>query len=135
MSNIKNLLYFILDFPGGSYGKASVYDVGDPDSIPGLGRSFGEGNGNPLQYYCLENPMDSRTRLSNFTFIFYSIVKNTWLPYLLTFVSIVTNLKAAYCIRSCHCCIWENTERGMRKSKIQSQIISSILKVWQSSVV
>ena len=47
-----------LDFPGGSDGKASVYDVGDPGSIPGLGRSLGEGNGNPLQYYCLENPMD-----------------------------------------------------------------------------
>ena len=44
--------------PGGSDGKASVYNVGDPGSIPGLGRSSGEGNGNPLQYYCLENPMD-----------------------------------------------------------------------------
>ena len=44
--------------PSGSDGKASVYDVGDPGSIPGLGRSLGEGNGNPLQYYCLENPMD-----------------------------------------------------------------------------
>ena len=42
----------------GSDGKASVYDVGHPGSIPGLGRSLGEGNGNPLQYYCLENPMD-----------------------------------------------------------------------------
>ena len=47
-----------LDFPGGSDGKVSIYNVGDPDSIPGLGRSPGEGNGNPLQYYCLENPMD-----------------------------------------------------------------------------
>jgi len=47
-----------LDFPGGSEGKASVYGVGDLGSIPGLGRSLGEGNGNPLQYYCLENPMD-----------------------------------------------------------------------------
>ena len=44
------------DFPGGSDGKASVYNVGDPGSIPGLERSPGEGNGNPLQYYCLENP-------------------------------------------------------------------------------
>ena len=42
----------------GSYGKASVYNVGDLGSIPGLGRSPGEGNGNPLQYYWLENPMD-----------------------------------------------------------------------------
>ena len=46
------------DFPGGSDSKACVYNVGDPASIPGLGRSPGEGNGNPLQYYCLENPMD-----------------------------------------------------------------------------
>ena len=45
-------------FPGGSDGKASVYNAGDPDSIPRSGRSPGEGNGNPLQYYCLENPMD-----------------------------------------------------------------------------
>ena len=45
-------------FPGGSDGKASIYNVGDPGSIPGLGRSPGEGNGNPLQDYCLENPMD-----------------------------------------------------------------------------
>ena len=37
------------DFPGGSDGKASVYNAGDPGSIPGLGRSPGEGNGNPLQ--------------------------------------------------------------------------------------
>ena len=38
--------------------KASAYNAGDPASIPGLGRSPGEGNGNPLQYSCLENPMD-----------------------------------------------------------------------------
>ena len=69
-------------FFGGSDGKASVYNAGDPGSIPGLGRSAGEGNGNPLQYYCLENPMDrgawqatvhvvakSWTRLSNFTYL------------------------------------------------------------------
>ena len=47
-----------LDFPDGSDGKASAYSVGDLGSIPGLGRSSGEGNGNPLQYPCLENPMD-----------------------------------------------------------------------------
>ena len=42
----------------GSDGKASVYNAGDLGSSPGLGRSPGEGKGNPLQYYCLENPMD-----------------------------------------------------------------------------
>ena len=45
-------------FPGGSEVKASACNVGDPGSIPGSGRSPGEGNGNPLQYSCLENPMD-----------------------------------------------------------------------------
>ena len=51
-------------FPCGSDGKVSVYDAGDPVSIPGLGRSVGEGNGNPLQYYCLENPMDMAWQLT-----------------------------------------------------------------------
>ena len=46
------------DLPGGSDGKASAYNVGDPGLIPGSGRSPGEGNGNPLQYSCLENSMD-----------------------------------------------------------------------------
>ena len=72
-------------FPGGSDGKVSAYNVGDQGSIPGLGRSLGEGNGNPLQYSCLENPTDggawqttvrgvakSQTRLSDFTFTLYS---------------------------------------------------------------
>ena len=73
-----------LDFPGSSDGKASAYNTGDPGSIPGSGRSPGEGNGNPLQCSCLENPMDggawwatvhgvtkSRTQLSDFTFTFF----------------------------------------------------------------
>ena len=47
-----------MDFPGGSDGKASAYNTGDLGSIPGSGRSPGEGNGNPLQCSCLENPMD-----------------------------------------------------------------------------
>ena len=67
-------------FPGGSDGKVSACNVGDPGSMPGSGRSPGEGNGNPLQYSCLENSMDggawwaivhgvakSWTQLSNFT--------------------------------------------------------------------
>ena len=47
-----------LGFPGGSEDKTSACNAGDPGSIPGLGRYPGEGNGNPLQYSCLENPMD-----------------------------------------------------------------------------
>ena len=45
-------------FPAGSDSEASAYNVGDLGSILGSGRSPGEGNGNPLQYSCLENPMD-----------------------------------------------------------------------------
>ena len=52
------LISLLSDFPGGSDSKASVYNAGDPGSILGLGKSPGEGNGNPLQYYCLENPTD-----------------------------------------------------------------------------
>ena len=48
----------LFGFPGGSDGKASACNVGDPGSIPGSGRSPGEGNGNPLQDSCLENSMD-----------------------------------------------------------------------------
>ena len=50
--------WLTLIFPGGSNGKASAYNAGDLGLIPGLGRFPGEGNGNPLQYSCLENPMD-----------------------------------------------------------------------------
>ena len=46
------------DFPGGLDGKASVYNAGDLGLIPGSGRAPAEGKGNPLQYYCLENPTD-----------------------------------------------------------------------------
>ena len=47
-----------MGFPGGSEVIAPASNVGDPGWIPGSGRSPGEGNGNLLQYYCLENPMD-----------------------------------------------------------------------------
>jgi len=58
MSTIYALLYLLLGFPGGSEGKASACSAADLGSIPGLERSPGEGNGNPLQYSCLENPMN-----------------------------------------------------------------------------
>ena len=48
----------MLAYTGGSEGKAYACNAADPGSIPGLGRSPREGNGNPLQYSCLENPMD-----------------------------------------------------------------------------
>ena len=52
------LLWGNLGHPGSSDGQEIVCNAGDPDSIPGLGRSLGEGNGNPLQDSCLKNPMD-----------------------------------------------------------------------------
>ena len=77
-------------FPGGSEVKASACNVGDLGSIPGSGRSPGEGNDNPLQYSCLENPMDggawwatvhgvakSRTRLGDFTHSLTQMYTNT----------------------------------------------------------
>ena len=83
LSFINRLLVTITGFPGGSEFKVSAWNAGDPGSIPGSGRSPGEGNGNPLQYSCLENSMDrgawwatvygvakSRTRLSDFAFTF-----------------------------------------------------------------
>ena len=86
--NYQGTKIYIYGFPGGLDGKASACNVGDPVSIPGLGRSSGEGNGTPLQYSCLENPMDrgalqatvhgvakSRTRLSDCTFTFKDILK------------------------------------------------------------
>ena len=54
---ITGYLFSSGDFPGGSDSKASVYSVRDLGSIPELGRFPGEGNGNPLQYFCLENSM------------------------------------------------------------------------------
>ena len=79
----ENQVGLISEPPGGSDGKESVCNVGDPSSIPGLERSPEEGNGNPLQYTCLENPLDrgawgatvrrvtkSQTWLSNSNFTF-----------------------------------------------------------------
>ena len=73
-------MYSSSSFPGGSEGEVSACNAGDLGLFPGSGRSPGEGNGNPLQYCCLENPMDgeawsatvhgfakSRTQLSDFT--------------------------------------------------------------------
>ena len=80
-----HFVIFMPHFPGGSDGKVSACNAGDPGSIPGLGRSPGEGNGNPLQYSCLENSMNggawwatvhgvakSQTRLSDFTSLYPS---------------------------------------------------------------
>ena len=96
--------------PGGSEDKASACNAGDLGSIPGLGRSPGEGIGNPLQYSCLENPMDrgawwatvhgvakSRTRLSNFTHITHTTSPTESKRLFYTSVSLLLS-----CIQGCH---------------------------------
>ena len=55
------IFYHYMGFHGGLAGKESAFSAGDPGSIPGSGRSPEEGNGYPLQYSCLENPMDRGT--------------------------------------------------------------------------
>ena len=57
-SKLEVSLVLVQGFPSSSDGKVSACNEGDLGSIPGLGRSPGEGNGNPLQYSCLENSMD-----------------------------------------------------------------------------
>ena len=82
-------IYTGIDFPGSSDGKESAYNAGDPGSVSGLGKSPEEGNGNPLQYSCLENSMDrgawwatvhgvakSQTRLRNFHYLTNEILIN-----------------------------------------------------------
>ena len=79
-SSLTHMMLYHLGFPGGTEVKVSACNAGDLGSIPGSESSPGEGNGNPLQYSCLENPMDggawwvtvhrvakSQTRLSGFT--------------------------------------------------------------------
>ena len=58
ITNYSKLLRQEKTFPGGSDGRQSACNAGDLGSVPGLGRSPGEGNGNPLQYSCLENFME-----------------------------------------------------------------------------
>ena len=70
-----------MGFPGGSDGKASAYNVGGPGSIPGSGRSPGEGNGNPLQYSCLENSLDGEAWWATVHGIFFLIVLYNYRSY------------------------------------------------------
>ena len=101
------LNFYYRNFTGGSDGKVSDYNAGNLGSVPRSGRSPGEGNGNPLQYSCLENPEDggtcqatvhgvteSRTRLSEFThFTTVSIVYILKIHKVHTFIYTHTILK------------------------------------------
>ena len=97
---------------GGSDGKVSTYNVGDLGSISGSGRSSGEGNDYPLQYSCLENPMDggawwatvhgvtnSRTQLSNFTSLHFLLLR---LCIGLNNLNYVNHLEQPFAHSKCH---------------------------------
>ena len=97
--SVFNLPTFSHTIPGGSEDKVSARNVGDLGLIPGLGRSPGEGNGNPLQYSCLENPMNgealwatvhgvskSWTQLSDFTFTFKQYLVAVAFSYILNYI-------------------------------------------------
>ena len=79
-------LTIMQDFPDSSVGKESARNAGDPSSVPGLGRSSGEGKGYPLQYPSLESSMDyiihgvakSQTQLSNFHFSSLQAISNSY---------------------------------------------------------
>ena len=113
--------FYILDFPGGSDCKASAYNVGDLGSIPGSGRPPGEGNGNSLQYSCLENPMKrgawyatvhgvrkSQTQLSDFIFFLsffcfsLSFVSISWEVFTEAFNSVLLVSERLYSQLSSH---------------------------------
>ena len=78
-------MYLYKGFPGVSDGKESACNAGDQGLIPELGRSPGEENGNPLQYFCLENPMDRGVWQATV----HRVAKSqTWLKWLNTYVLI-----------------------------------------------
>ena len=123
-----------MSFPGGSDGKASAYNAGDPGSVPGSRRSPGEGNGNPLQYSCLENPMDggtwyatvcgvskSWTRLSDFTSLHFTSLHFTVFPR-------IERARVAYLL-SCQA-TEESRDRNSDgiMSSVEIQILNSIVR-------
>ena len=97
-------------FPGGSDGKESACDAGDLGSVPGSGRSSGGGHDNPLQYFCLENPMSyiihgvarCRTQLSYFHYWDLVPVFLCTFSYLFFFFNCWSIIALQYC--ACFCC-------------------------------
>ena len=88
-----------MGFPHGSDGKESAWNAGDLDSIPESRRSPGEENGNPLQYSCLENPMDRGTWRGPWGWKELGMTEWLTLPDFLSWASYVTSLNLSYMIR------------------------------------
>ena len=127
--------------------KRSVWNAGDPGLIPGSGRSPGEGNGNPLQYSCLENPMEggawwatvhgvakSRTRLSDFTFTLHNISSmynhSKWLYYLLWYYLHKLKIGYQYGVSLQYSCLenpmnggaWKAAVHGVAEGRTQLRV-------------
>ena len=128
-----------LGFPGGSEVKASAWNVGDQGSIPGSGRSPGEGNGNQRQYSCLENPMEgeawyttvhgvtnSQTQLSDFTFTFTRVEGLLLLPQQVNIKipSMDSGCKPAALTLSCFLLAWPTDFRLASSHNHMSQFLS-----------
>ena len=95
-----------IKFPGGSDGKESACNAGDPGLIPGSGRTSGEGNGNPLQYSCLENPMDGGAWRATVHGVVESETTE-WLHFhFLFFFSFIYLFSLQYCSGFCHILTW-----------------------------
>ena len=120
-----------MDFPGGSDGKASAYNVEDLGSIPVLGRSSREGNDNPLQYSCLENPMNrgtwyatvhgvakSWTWLRDFTFTFIGAWVYFWAFYLVPLVYVSVFVPIPYCLDDCSFVVYSDVRKVDSSSSI-----------------
>ena len=111
-SQLKSLcinLITIMGFPGSSEVKASACNVGDLGSIPGSGRSPGEGNGNPLQYSCLENPMEpGRLQSMGSQTVGYDWATSLSLSTLLVGITISESVGWTWhildCIHALYCC-------------------------------
>ena len=123
-------------FPCGSAGKESTCNAGDLGSIPGLGRSPGEGKGNPLQYSWLENPMDggawwatvhrvtkSQTRLSNFTFFHF---------HLLQYPGLENSMESMGSQRVEHDWVTFTWHQSCSKNIRKVKIVSFFTRIWNS---
>ena len=105
-------------FPGSSDGKESPFNAGDLGSTPGLGRSPGEGNGNPLQYSCLENPMDRgawRATVHRIT------EWHNWVT--LTSFSYLYRSFLVWCNPVCLFCFWCQIQKFIAKADLEELIL------------
>ena len=144
------MLVFFWGFPGGLDDKESACNEGDLGLIPGSGRSPGEGNGNPLQYSCLENPMDGGAwqatvhgvaELDTTEWLHFSFWLTLWLHRVLSLVTIMNRGAFSRGSTSLWCwCNWfcgglvtdsvSHNEHTCLWGRLSSQSSRTLLKHW-----